>query len=140
MPEDVKERLIERLKDEPSFKERVARILMDLPLLDDGEKVNWLVNFMKAYTVDLIDSYKLDCFRYTLRNSLVQDLKLLIEIVEAKEKDPKYNWVGHFDELALQRLASAGLLTGPITADSPVFLNVNEYVKSFVKFGMGEKK
>jgi hypothetical protein len=140
MPEDEKEHFIRRLNNEPDFEEKVARILIDLPLLDDGEKVNWLVNFMRAYTAELIDSYKLDCFRYTLRNSLVQDLKVLIAYVEAKEKDSEYNWVGHIDQLALQRLASAGLLTGPTTAFSSVLFGVDEYGKSFVKFGIGENK
>ncbi len=140
MPEDEKEHFIERLNNESDFEEKVARILIDLPLLDDGEKVNWLVNFMRAYTAEFIDSYKLDCFRYTLRNSLVHDLKVLIEFIEAKEKDSEYNWVGHLDELALQRLVGGGLLTGPIITFGKSQFGVNEYGESFVKFGTGKSR
>lgn len=140
MPDDVKERFIQRLENEPYFEEKVARILMDLPFLDEEEKVTWLVNFMRAYTSELIDHYRLDCFRYTLRNSLVQDLEVLIEFIEANKRDPEYKWVGNIDEIVLQRLASAGLLFGPTTTLGSVHFGVNEYGESFVTFGRGENE
>jgi len=64
---------------------------------------------------------------------------VLIEFIEAKKEDPKYKWRENIDELTLQRLAGAGLLTGPSTAlEGTTIFETNEYGESFVKFGIAE--
>lgn len=136
VPDDERNQFAERLQNDEPFRRKVVRVMMDLPHLEEEQKVEWLANLTVAYALGHIDTSNFDSFRHVLRNSYGPDLELLKQFNVAAANDPEYKRDGDQDLLALHRLTGAGLLTGIPRVDGTSAYKVNDYGGCLVKFGM----
>ncbi len=136
IPDDERDQFAQRLQKNEPFRRKVVRIMMDLPHLEEEQKVQWLANLTVAYALGHIDAFHFDSFRHVLRNSYGPDLELLRKFSETARNDSEYRGNRQEEQLALHRLASAGLLTAELLLSGNSVYKVNDYGGCLVKFGM----
>jgi hypothetical protein len=136
VPDDERNQFAKRLQNDEPFRRKVVRIMMDLPHLEEEQKVQWLANLTVAYALSHIDAFRFDSFRHVLRNSYGPDLELLKKFSETTANNPEYPGNLHEEQLTLHRLASAGLLTAELLVSGNSVYKVNDYGGCLVKFGM----
>lgn len=136
VPDDERNQFAKRLQNDEAFRRKVVRIMMDLPHLEEEQKVQWLANLTVAYALGHIDAIRFDSFRHVLRNSYGPDLELLKKFSETTANKPEYPSNLQEEQLTLHRLASAGLLTAELLVSGNSLYKVNDYGGCLVKFGM----
>jgi hypothetical protein len=133
VPEDEIDRFVSRLQNEEVYRHKVGASLLELRLLEDDLKANWLGKLTLAYSRGVFNEEKFDVLRYSIRNTYAQDLHELLKFYEVVGGDPNSSGLKYENKLALQRLAGTGLLSGPTTALSGIIFHLNEYGKLMVE-------
>ncbi len=133
VPEDEMDKFVLRLQNDEVYRHKVGASLLELELLEDDRKAGWLGKLTLAYSRGVFNEEKFDVLRYSIRNTYAQDLNELWKFYEVVGGDQNSSGLKYENELALQRLAGTGLLSGPTTALSGIIFHLNEYGKLMVE-------